>query len=142
VAALVARSCAEQLERRVAHRRAMQQTATRAMQAGVQGVKIIVGGRLGGADIARREKVMMGRVPLHTIRADVDFAISEASTTMGRIGVKVWLYKGDIVPLREQEVADDLGPIEVTMRAEDEAADHIVIERAEAAAEGEPNAAT
>ena len=142
VAALVARNCAEQLERRVAHRRAMQQTATRAMQAGVQGVKIIVSGRLGGADIARREKVMMGRVPLHTIRADVDFAISEASTTMGRIGVKVWLYNGDIVPLREQEAAEELAPIEVTMRAEDEAADQIVIDRAEAAAEGEPDAAT
>ena len=143
VAALVARNCAEQLERRVAHRRAMQQTATRSMQAGVQGVKIIVSGRLGGSEIARTEKVMMGRVPLHTIRADVDFAVSEARTAMGRIGVKVWLYKGDIVPQREQEAAEeDMAPIEVTMRAEDEEADVETNVVAEALAEGEGNATT
>jgi small subunit ribosomal protein S3 len=143
VAALVARNCAEQLERRVAHRRAMQQTAQRSMQAGVQGVKIIVGGRLGGAEIARTEKVMMGRVPLHTIRADVDFAISEARTAMGRIGVKVWLYKGDVIPERERAAAeDDIAPIVATMRAENEGADVVANEVAEAIAEGDSDATT
>ena len=143
VAALVARNCAEQLERRVAHRRAMQQTATRSMQAGAQGVKIIVGSRLGGAEIARTEKVMLGRVPLHTIRADIDFAISEARTAMGRIGVKVWLYKGDVIPERELAAAEeDMAPIEVTMRAEDESADVEANEAAEAVAEGDSDATT
>ncbi|MBM3946389.1 MAG: 30S ribosomal protein S3 [SAR202 cluster bacterium] len=97
-AALVARNVAEQLERRVGHRRAMVQTASRTMQAGGKGIRIICKGRLGGAEIARREKVMMGRVPLHTLRADIDFAVAEAHTVMGRIGVRVWLYKGEILP--------------------------------------------
>ena len=68
------------------------------MQAGAQGVKIIASGRLGGAEIARSDKAIEGRVPLHTLRADIDFAIAEAATTFGRIGVKVWIYKGDILP--------------------------------------------
>ena len=121
----------------------MQQTATRSMQAGAQGVKIIVGGRLGGAEMARTEKVMLGRVPLHTIRADIDFAISEARTAMGRIGVKVWLYKGDVIPERELAAAEeDMAPIEVTMRAEDESADVEANEAAEAIAEGDSDATT
>ena len=86
---------------------------------------------------------MMGRVPLHTIRADVDFAISEARTAMGRIGVKVWLYKGDVIPERERAAAEeDIAPIEVTMRAEDESADVVANEVAEAIAEGESDATT
>ena len=92
---LVARNVAEQLERRVAFRRAMRQSATRTIASGALGVKIICGGRLGGAEIARSEKVMEGRVPLHTLRANIDFAIGEAQTTFGKIGVKVWIYKGE-----------------------------------------------
>ena len=100
-APIVARNVADQLERRIAFRRAMRQTATRTMQSGAQGVKIICSGRLAGADIARSEKVIMGRVPLHTLRADIDFAISEAGTGMGKIGVKVWINKGEILPDRK-----------------------------------------
>lgn len=92
---LVARNVAEQLERRVAFRRAMRQSATRTIASGALGVKIICGGRLGGAEIARSEKIMEGRVPLHTLRANIDFAIGEANTTFGKIGVKVWIYKGE-----------------------------------------------
>ncbi|MCS7207730.1 MAG: 30S ribosomal protein S3 [Dehalococcoidia bacterium] len=120
-ALLVARSVAEQLEKRVGHRRAMLQAATRAMQAGARGVKIAVAGRLGGAEIARREKVMMGRLPLHTIRADVDFAVAEALTIMGRIGVKVWIYRGDVLPPSMAEAAvtpEEARPIQVTIPAE------------------------
>lgn len=118
---LVARNVADQLERRIAFRRAVRQAITRTMQAGAQGVKIICGGRLGGAEIARREKAMEGRVPLHTLRADIDFAVTEAATDFGRIGVKAWIYKGDILPApKEQE--DDMAPIEVTVTAEREAA--------------------
>ncbi|MCH8816160.1 MAG: 30S ribosomal protein S3 [Chloroflexi bacterium] len=95
---LVARNIADQLERRVAYRRAMRLAAQRTMQAGAQGIKIIASGRLGGAEIARSDKAIEGRVPLHTLRADIDFAIAEAATTFGRIGVKVWIYKGDILP--------------------------------------------
>ncbi|HCV27501.1 MAG TPA: 30S ribosomal protein S3 [Dehalococcoidia bacterium] len=95
---LVARNIADQLERRVAYRRAMRLSAQRTMQAGAQGIKIIASGRLGGAEIARADKAIEGRVPLHTLRADIDFAIAEAATTFGRIGIKVWIYKGDILP--------------------------------------------
>ncbi len=93
---LVARNVAEQLERRVAFRRAMRQSVTRTMQAGAEGIKLICSGRLGGAEIARAEKAMDGRVPLHTLRANIDFAIAEAETAFGRIGVKVWIYKGEV----------------------------------------------
>lgn len=123
-AALVARNVAEQLERRVGHRRAMVQTAGRTIQAGGKGIRIICQGRLGGAEIARREKVMMGRVPLHTLRADIDFAIAEAHTVMGRIGVKVWLYKGDILPpgAEAARAEDRVPPIQVTVTPEETAA--------------------
>ena len=119
-ARLVARNIAEQLERRVSYRRAIRQSAQRAMQAGAQGIKVILGGRIMGAEIARKEKLMEGRVPLHTLRADVDFAIAEAGTLMGRIGVKVWIYKGDILPepLEVQEEEEVLPPIEVTVQGE------------------------
>ncbi len=94
-APLVARAVAEQIERRVSHRRAIKQAAGRAMQRGAQGVRIRVAGRLGGADMSRTDQERQGRVPLHTLKADVDFGTSEARTTLGRIGVKVWIYKGD-----------------------------------------------
>jgi len=95
---LVARSVADQLERRVAFRRAMKQAVTRTMQRGARGVKIQVGGRLGGAEMSRRETEKEGRVPLHTLRADVDFGQAEAHTTFGLIGVKAWIYRGDVLP--------------------------------------------
>ena len=97
---LVARNVADQLERRVMFRRATRQAVMRSMQAGAKGIKVMVSGRLGGAEIARREKVMDGRVPLHTLRADIDYGLAEAATAMGRVGVKVWIYRGDILPER------------------------------------------
>jgi len=94
---LVAQSVAQQLERRVMFRRAMKRAVQNAMRQGAEGVKIQVGGRLGGAEIARTEWYREGRVPLHTLRADIDYATAEASTTYGIIGVKVWIFKGEII---------------------------------------------
>lgn len=102
---LVARMVAEQIERRIAYRRAMKQAIFRTLQAGAQGMKISCSGRLGGAEIARRQTMHRGRVPLHTLRADIDYGITEAHTTLGRIGVKVWIYRGDIFPEVEGAVA-------------------------------------
>ena len=93
---LVARSVADQLERRVAFRRAMKQSLQRTMSRGALGCKIKIGGRLGGAEMSRSEFEMQGRVPLHTLRADIDYGLAEARTTFGVIGVKCWIYKGDI----------------------------------------------
>jgi small subunit ribosomal protein S3 len=101
-APLVARAIAEQIERRVSHRRAIKQAAMRAMQRGAQGIRIKVSGRLGGADMSRKDKERQGRVPLHTLKADVDYGTSEARTTLGQIGVKVWIYKGDIIAERQK----------------------------------------
>jgi small subunit ribosomal protein S3 len=95
---LVARAVAEQIEHRVAFRRAMKQAMFRTMQAGAKGMRISCAGRLGGAEIARREVAHQGQVPLHTLRADIDYGLTEARTTLGRIGVKVWIYRGDILP--------------------------------------------
>ena len=120
---LVARSVAEQLERRVAFRRAMRQTVSRVMQAGAKGIKIISSGRLGGAEIARKEKAMEGRVPLHTLRADIDYGLAEAHTSTGRIGVKVWIYKGDILPEPKEEEIEEMDTIEVTFRGAEEGSD-------------------
>jgi len=97
-AVLVARNVAEQLEKRVAFKRAMKLTVQRAMQAGAKGIRINVAGRLGGAEMARREWERRGRVPLHTLRADIDFGTALARTTFGVIGVKVWIYRGDVLP--------------------------------------------
>jgi small subunit ribosomal protein S3 len=97
-AKLVAQSIAEQLQNRVAFRRAMKRALTSAMRSGAKGVKIQVGGRLGGAEMARTESYSDGRVPLHTLRADIDYGFFEAKTTFGRIGVKVWVNKGEIMP--------------------------------------------
>jgi len=113
---LVGRNIADQLQRRVAYRRAIRQAAQRAMQAGAQGIKIIAKGRLSGSEIARQEKLLIGRVPLHTLRADIDYALAEAATTMGRIGIKVWIYRGQILPpLPEAE--EELETIEVRVEA-------------------------
>jgi small subunit ribosomal protein S3 len=100
---LVARSIAEQIERRVAFRRAIKQASTRAMQRGAKGIRIVIAGRLGGAEMSRRERESNGKVPLQTLRADIDFATAEAHTTYGIIGIKVWVYRGDVLP--EQKVA-------------------------------------
>jgi small subunit ribosomal protein S3 len=97
-AKLVAQSIAEQLENRVSFRRAMKRSLASAIRSGAQGVKITVGGRLGGAEMSRSETYSEGRVPLHTIRADIDYGFAEAKTTFGRIGVKVWINKGEIMP--------------------------------------------
>jgi len=96
-AQLVADNVAQQLERRVMFRRAMKRVMQNAMRQGAEGIKVQVGGRLGGAEIARTERYHEGRVPLHTLRADIDYATSEAHTTFGVIGVKVWIFKGEIL---------------------------------------------
>ncbi len=103
---LVARTIADQMERRVAYRRAMKQVILRTMQAGGKGVRLSCAGRLGGAEIARRLTMHEGRVPLHTLRADIDYGFVEAHTQMGRIGIKVWIYKGDVLPESKEEVEE------------------------------------
>jgi small subunit ribosomal protein S3 len=112
---LVAKNIADQLVRRISSRRAIRQSVTRCMQAGIQGIKVICSGRLGGGEIARVEKQRAGRVPLHTLRADIDYGIAEAHTTMGVIGVKVWIYKGEILPEPKHVEAEELQPISVTI---------------------------
>jgi small subunit ribosomal protein S3 len=99
---LVATSIAQQLERRVSHKRAMKQAIQRAMKAGAQGCMVRCGGRLAGAEMARVETAREGRVPRHTLRAEIDYAKSEALTTFGRIGIKVWIYKGEVLPGAER----------------------------------------
>jgi small subunit ribosomal protein S3 len=94
---LVAENIAQQLERRVSHSRAMRRAVQNAMRSGAQGIKILCGGRLSGAEMARREHMSEGRIPRHTLRADIDFARAEALTTYGRIGVKVWIFKGEVL---------------------------------------------
>jgi small subunit ribosomal protein S3 len=104
-ATLVARSVADQLERRVAFRRAMKQTVQRTMGRGALGCRVKIGGRLGGSEMSRVEQEMQGQVPLHTIRADIDFGQANANTTFGVIGVKCWIYKGEITPENNPLVA-------------------------------------
>ena len=106
-AKLVAQSIAEQLENRVSFRRAMKRSLASAMRSGAHGVKVICGGRLGGAEMSRSESYSEGRVPLHTIRADIDYGVAEAKTTFGRIGVKVWINKGEIMPEGFEGVVTD-----------------------------------
>ncbi|MBR2386177.1 30S ribosomal protein S3 [bacterium] len=97
-AQLVAENIALQLEKRIAFRRAMKQAMQRTMRSGAQGIKVMVSGRLGGAEIARSEWAKEGRIPLQTLRADVHYGFAEADTVMGKIGVKVWIFKGDLMP--------------------------------------------
>jgi small subunit ribosomal protein S3 len=132
---LVARNVADQLERRIAFRRAIRQAVMRTMQAGAEGIKITCSGRLAGADIARAEKAMEGRVPLHTLRADIDYGLAEAKTEFGVIGVKVWICRGEILnptiigensSSSEQTAASneieeiDVAPIQVMVTAQDD----------------------
>jgi len=127
-AQLVAENIAFQIERRVSYRRAMRQAAERAMLAGAKGVRIQVKGRLGGAEMARKEWVLHGRVPLQTLRADIDYGFAEAITKWGKIGVKVWIYKGDRVPEREQ--------VEEAAAPEEGAPEEAAVEAAPAAESG------
>ncbi|MFB5268955.1 30S ribosomal protein S3 [Paenibacillus terreus] len=108
-AILVAESIAQQLERRVSFRRALKQAIQRTMRAGAKGIKTQVGGRLGGAEIARSEGYSEGTVPLHTLRADIDYGTAEAHTTYGRIGVKVWIYRGEVLPTAKKQAAQEGG---------------------------------
>ncbi len=102
-AQLVAESIAQSLENRVSFRRAMKQAMQRTMKSGVFGIKASVSGRLGGADIARREFYSEGTIPLQTLRADIDYGFAEAATTYGRLGVKVWIYKGEVLPAKKNK---------------------------------------
>jgi small subunit ribosomal protein S3 len=106
-AQLVAEGIAQQLERRVMFRRAMKRAVTNTMRVGAEGIKVKVGGRLNGAEIARSEWYREGRVPLHTFRADIDYGFAEALTTYGVIGVKVWIFKGEIFDKPDVETADE-----------------------------------
>jgi small subunit ribosomal protein S3 len=116
-AALVARTIADQIQRRIAYRRAMKQAIFRTMQAGAKGIRVNCSGRLGDSEIARRQTMHDGQVPLHTLRADIDYGFTEARTTLGRIGVKVWIYKGEILP-EPKEPAVAAAPAETEAAAE------------------------
>ena len=109
-AVLVARSIAEQLEKRVAFRRAMKQAVQKAMRGNVKGIKVVCGGRLGGAEIARVEKEVEGSVPLQTLRANIDYGLAEAHTTTGLIGIKVWIYHGDVLPEKARQAGLGAAP--------------------------------
>lgn len=100
---LIAENIASQLERRISFRRAMKQSISRAMRAGALGIKTMVSGRLGGSEIARTEWYHEGTIPLQTLRADIDYGFAEAYTTYGRIGVKVWVYKGEVLPVKDSQ---------------------------------------
>ncbi len=119
---LVGRSIAEQLEKRVSFRRAMKQAVQRTMRANAKGIRIVCGGRLGGAEIARVEKEIEGKIPLHTLRADIDYGLAEAHTTFGVIGIKVWIYKGDVLPNKRREATESgteaASPFTTSERAE------------------------
>ncbi len=104
-AQLVAENVAVQLERRISHRRAMRQAVTRSMRMNGRGIKIMVSGRLNGAEIARTESDMVGKIPLHTLRADIDFGVAVAYTIYGTVGVKVWIYRGEILPEKQMLAA-------------------------------------
>ncbi len=106
-AQLVAESIAQQLENRVSFRRAMKSTMGRSMKAGVKGIKTACAGRLGGADMARTEFYSEGTIPLQTLRADIDYGFAEADTTYGKVGVKVWIYKGEVLPAKGNKEGSD-----------------------------------
>jgi small subunit ribosomal protein S3 len=110
-AQLVAESVAASLEKRIAFRRAMKQSVSRTLRMGAEGIKIMCAGRLAGAEIARTEWYAEGKVPLHTLRADIDYGFAEANTTYGKIGVKVWIYKGEVLPEKEPK-KQALGAVE------------------------------
>jgi small subunit ribosomal protein S3 len=108
-AQLVAENIASQLERRISFRRAMKQAMSRSMKLGSKGIKTLVAGRLGGAEIARSEHYHDGTIPLQTLRADIDYGFAESNTTYGKIGVKVWIYKGEVLPAVKREIRAEGG---------------------------------
>ena len=134
---LVAKAIAEQIERRVAYRRAMKQAIFRTIQAGAKGIRVSCSGRLGEAEIARRQTMHEGQVPLHTLRADIDYGFVEARTTFGRIGVKVWIFKGEILPEPKVIEAEEVSA-EVAVGEEEVAETSVVTEVAEESAEAAP----
>lgn len=101
-AVLVAESIATQIEKRIAYKKAMTQAIGRAMKAGAKGIKVMVSGRLNGAEIARSEWAVEGKVPLHTLRADIDYAVATAHTTYGALGIKVWVFHGEVLPTAKE----------------------------------------
>lgn len=117
-AQLVAESVAQQIEKRIAYKRAMRQSIMRAMKLGVKGIRVMCAGRLGGAEMARREHQRDGKIPLHTLRADIDYGFTEAATTYGNIGIKVWIYKGDVLPGGQRLTEAEIVPRREAMRAE------------------------
>ena len=142
---LVARSVADQLERRVAFRRAIKQSVQRTMQRGAQGCRVAIAGRLGGSEMSRREDETQGRVPRHTLRADIDYGLAEAHTTFGRIGVKVWIYKGEIIPERgpirvEEEIIEPVAPVAPPPKVEEDGPAHTAISMEQQAAVREEGA--
>ena len=133
-APIAAQNIAQQIERRVSFRRAMRQGMVRSMQAGALGVKVICGGRLGGSELSRSEAMKDGKVPLHTLRADIDYGFAEAVTRQGRIGVKVWLYRGEIIPKADDHMMEAAQERRVPTR--------IVVDSTEVEQEAEESAAT
>jgi len=115
-AQLVAESVAQQIEKRIAYKRAMRQAIMRAMKLGVKGVRVMCAGRLSGAEMARREHQRDGKIPLQTLRADIDYGFAEAATTYGNIGIKVWIYKGDVLPGGSRFTEDQIVPRREAMR--------------------------
>jgi len=113
-AKLVAQSIAEQLERRGSTKRSMRQAASRSMRMGAEGIKVSCSGRIGGAEIARTEWHLEGRLPLHTLRADIDYGFTEANTTYGKIGVKVWIFRGEVLPIKNKDVSNQKTVVEVS----------------------------
>lgn len=106
---LVAENIAQQIEKRITYKRAMKQAMMRAMKAGAKGIKIQVSGRLNGAEIARREHYSEGTIPLQTLRADIDYGFAEANTTYGKIGIKVWIFKGEVLPIAKEDTKAEGG---------------------------------
>ena len=115
---LVAKAVAEQIGRRISYRRAMKQAMFRTIQAGAKGIRISCAGRLGGAEIARRQVMHEGQVPLHTLRADIDYGFTEAHTTLGRIGIKVWINKGEVLPEPKELKAEEALPAPTELKEE------------------------
>ena len=140
---LVARTIAEQIGHRISYRRVMKQAIFRTIQAGAKGVKVSCAGRLAGAQIARRQTMHQGQVPLHTMRADIDYGFTEAHTTLGRIGIKVWIYKGDILPEpKEVEVEEMMVEPVASEVVEPVASEVVEAEPSTTEEEGEKDAAT
>ncbi len=117
-AQLVADSIAQQLNKRIAYKRAMRQAVMRAMKLGVRGIRVACAGRLGGSEMARRESMRDGKIPLHTLRADIDYGFAEGATTYGNIGIKVWIYKGDVLPGSSRPTEAEIVPRREALRAE------------------------